>query len=194
MANILANGKVKIAIAAVVLLGAITFVYAQYKRVKPDMGGPPRRGEMRPGGQQSGDKPPMDPRNISKEERVKMRNEVLDKLNLTAEQKTKIDEINKKYDAEKDSPQTMMNRMKDIRALLTPEQQKEAEKTMMGGIRGRMEDRLKMLPADQKQKFMEKLEKRMQERRNDVKRRLDGGGGKDGGGGDMPPGPPPDMP
>ncbi|MEO8377650.1 MAG: hypothetical protein ABI579_08255, partial [Candidatus Sumerlaeota bacterium] len=77
-------------------------------------------------------------------------------------------------------------RMEDISKILTPEQREKGRAAMGARFKARMEQRLKMLPADEKQAAMNKIDERM-------KNGPPGGFGRGGPGGRGPEGggPPP---
>lgn len=162
------NKKVflKLMFALVFVAAAAGFVFAQYKKSRPVIDKKTPVSESSPAGNaqklagEFGGMP-------SSEERKKMRESIFKELNLTAEQNAKMQEIVKKY-GDKDDMESFRGRLSEMREILTPEQREKAQKAMRGQIMSRMQDRIKVLPPDQQEKFKEKFDKRFEERRKSI--------------------------
>lgn len=100
-----------------------------------------------------------------------MREEILTSVNLTAEQRKKVDAIYKQY-GDDPGAETARQRMEAIGRILTPAQRDEAANLINERIRKYIADRLKMLPPEEQKKFMQKLDKRFEVRRNEIERAI----------------------
>ncbi len=168
------------------------FVYAQFQKVRPPtelaaLSGPGHRSDGE-GGRQGGG-PPGGDGMPSREERQKMREEVFTQLNLSTDQRAQIDAILAKTD-NLEGPEGMRTRMTQIREVLTPEQEAVAREAMHRQFQARLQERIKVLPPDQQEKFLEKFE----DRRRNFESRMGRRGERGGEGPDGPDGPPPPPP
>ena len=126
---------VKLVCAILLLIVAIGFVYAQYRRTRPQLPQPKR------------------PELFNPKQREQIRKVVSKQLNLTKEQQAKLEKIDK---------YTMgIEKMIEMQKVLTPEQREKARAIMEPLIKWRVSERIKVLPPDQQKKFMEKLEARI---------------------------------
>jgi Spy/CpxP family protein refolding chaperone len=153
------NGNgLKVAGAAVLLIGALVFVWMQYRSARPALPPPAVQAQGRDFGG-----PRMDPA-----QRGRMREQMLQSMNLSPEQRQRLEEIDQQF-ANRTDPQSRRERMQAVSAVFTPEQRD----AMRGQMRQRMAQRLSILPPDQRELFMQKLEERRRNR----------GGGRGWGGG-----------
>lgn len=132
-------------------------------------------------------------RMFSQEEREKMAKD----LGLTDEQQKQIDEIFKKA-READNPMDRFKAFGEARKVLTPEQQKLAEKTM----RSRGEERMQRRLEEAKKRLSPREYEQMKSRMEEMRKRMESGqspfpgggwpgrGGRGGGGNGGPPPPP----
>jgi Spy/CpxP family protein refolding chaperone len=130
-----------------------------------------------PGSFQAGEGGPDAFRPPSPEERRRMREELFRTLDLTPEQRAKIEEIDKRFEGQR-GPDVAGKRMRALSEVLTPEQRDQAFRFIRAQLHSRLQERIEMLPPDQRKKFLEKLDKHMEQRRQEVER------------GESPPGPP----
>jgi len=162
-------GNAKLVAASVLVIGAAGFLYARYSHTKPpapppmragmdiaDPGAPGefRRGMRGPGGTRG----PM-----SAEQRGQFREQMFQTVNATPEQRAQIEEIEKQYDG-KTGPEAWQGRRAAMSQVLTPEQQAKMRQGGMDRMRQRMNERLKVLPPAEREKFMKKLEARIAQR------------------------------
>ncbi|MCX7045109.1 MAG: hypothetical protein NTX50_06450 [Candidatus Sumerlaeota bacterium] len=112
------------------------------------------------------------------EERAKIREELLGQLSLTADQRVKLDEIEKKYEG-KSERESWMDRMKADGAVLTPEQRQKAGDFIQNQFRQRIQNSLQILPQSERDKFMSKFDERATEWRKRIEKEV--GTGQDGG-------------
>jgi Spy/CpxP family protein refolding chaperone len=158
-------GNAKLVAASLLALGAAGFFYVRYSHTKPpapagrefaDPGAPGElgRGIRGPGGMRG----PMSP-----EQRGQFREQMLQSVNATPEQRARIQEIEKQYEG-KTGPEAWRGRMDAVSQVLTPEQQAQARQAGMERMRQRMNERLKVLPPGERQKFIQKLEARIAQR------------------------------
>lgn len=156
------NGKLVIAMG--LLLGAACVFYARYRHVRP------AKHTLAPqhttASATSAGAPTF--RLPSPEERRKMRWEILDGLNLSPEQRAKIEAIEKQYDDSKDA-MAWRGRLQAMNDVLTPEQRDQAYDSIQKQMRERAKEKIQALPPDQQEKFMKKLRERMEQIRREVR-------------------------
>ena len=126
---------IKLVCAIVLLIVAVCFVYAQYRRANPPL---PK---------------PKHPELFSQKQREQMKKVMSKQLNLSKEQQTKIEKIDNRFMG--------IEKMIEMQKVLTPEQREKARAIMEPLIKWRVSERIKVLPPDQQKKFMEKLEARI---------------------------------
>ena len=126
---------IKLVCAIVLLIVAVCFVYAQYRRANPPLPKPKR------------------PELFNAKQREQMEKVMSKQLNLSKEQQTKIEKIDNRFMG--------IEKMIEMQKVLTPEQREKARAIMEPLIKWRVSERIKVLPPDQQKKFMEKLEARM---------------------------------
>lgn len=164
------NG-IKIVVAVILLLGGLVFVYAQYKSARPDIAPPAQKASGTPTDAQA--KPAalgagsFNPADITPEQRREFREEIFSQLDLTPDQRAKLDDINKKFDSnpEPAGRDAFLDRMRAQAAVLTPEQQETARVAITESLKKRVQERITTLPPAEQKAFMEKLDKRMEEGR-----------------------------
>lgn len=155
------NSWWKLGAAVALVIGALGYVGLQYLSVHPGSisNDPPRRdvAHAPQAGSTSGpaDDRPMGP--PSREEQERMREQMMELLNLTEEQRQQVAKIEKQY-GDEDRGAARRQIMEEV---LTPEQAEKAHQAMRARMEERMNERLKVLPPDQQAKFREKLEERM---------------------------------
>lgn len=176
------NG-IKIVVAVILLLGGLVFVYAQYKNARPDIPPPPQKASGAPADAQA--KPAtlgagsFNPADITPEQRREFREEIFSQLDLSAEQRAKLDEINRKFDASSEPAgrDAFVERMRAQSAVLTPEQQEKARVAITESLKKRVQERISTLPPAEQKAFMEKLDKRVEEGRARFENARDAAGG-----------------
>lgn len=166
------SSRTKLVFAAIFFVGCVALLYGRYQSVRPEALAEQSREERRER-RPEGERPPgegggrgdrmMGGMGPTEEERKAMREEVLGTLNLTPEQRTKLDEIEKRFEG-KDGREAWRERMEASAEVLTPEQQEKAREFMQTNMRSRMEarmkERIKVLPPEEQEKFMQKFEER----------------------------------
>jgi Spy/CpxP family protein refolding chaperone len=168
------SGNGKLVIAVGFFLGAACVFYMRYRHVRPAKDAlVPRQTTgstaSEPGGVETIQLSPGGPafRLPSREERHKMRWEILDGLDLSAEQRAKMEAIEKQYDDSKD-PMAWRQRMQEMSDVLTPEQRDQAYDSIRKQVQAHARERIQALPPDQQEKFMKKLRERMEQIRRKV--------------------------
>ncbi len=167
--------------ATVLLLAAIAFVYAQYARSRPQPVRPapptPTAGQGPAAAQGPGAEAVRSLLGqITPEERIQFRQQVYQQLELTTEQRARLDEIDKKYDPQmRQGREVALERMRESAAVLTPEQRTKAADYMREQLKQRMAERAKVLPPEEQKKFMEKLDQRFEQRRQQFEQNLRSG-------------------
>jgi Spy/CpxP family protein refolding chaperone len=96
-----------------------------------------------------------------------MREEILETADLTNEQRAKIDSIYEEYGDAVD-PETVRRRIEAVGRVLTPAQRDAAAAMMRKRLLAHMNDRLQMLPPEERRKFMQKLDARFEQRRREI--------------------------
>lgn len=168
------SSRTKLVLATIFFLGCVALLYGRYQSVRPEALAERSREERRER-RPDGERPPGAPREgrggpgmmggmgPTEEERKAMRTEMLDHLQVTPEQRAKLDEIEKRF-AGKDGREVWRERMEAAAEVLTPEQQEKAREYMQTNMRARMEarmrERIKVLPPEEQEKFMRKFEER----------------------------------
>ncbi len=172
------NGKtgLKLVMAAVLLLGASAFLYSQYANVSPNREELTAPVTMANGQSSPSISPGAQRERPSDEERRQMRTEMLSSLNLSAQQQQQIAELDSKLEGV-DGREAWQQRREAMQEILTDEQQEQMRSSMRSMVRSRMEQRAAVLPPQEREKFMEKLEERI------AQRGQNGGGGRGGRGG-----------
>jgi len=133
--------------AIVVVIGALGFLYHRDRTVRPPqeaLMAQPAFGRAAPGS------PP------SPDEGKRMREEMLRDLGVTAEQRAKIEAIDKKH-GRKTRPEVMRQRMTEMAEVLTPEQRQKARERMEASMSKRLQ---KVLPPGELQKLRRRVEER----------------------------------
>lgn len=144
--------------AGVLLAVGMGFVYSQYAGMTAARAsqGPPAPGNRPPGAPPGLVMP-------TQEERASMREEIFAKLNLTPAQREQMEEIRQKFGDLEPGQGNFNERREAVEKVLSPEQMDGLRTEMQRQVRGRMEQAIKVLPADQQELFRQKLDKRMQE-------------------------------
>ncbi len=167
------SSPLKLIIVILFLIGALVFVYAQYKGSRPSPSPETRRGPdaRRPGRPDSAASQPRPMRRPpTPEERAKRREEMDKQLDLTPEQRTKVDEINKRFEG-KSGREVGRERMEAFSEVLTDEQRGKM-RSLRGQRRRGREERMRrrvlrdaqVLPENEREKLREKLEQRLEQR------------------------------
>jgi Spy/CpxP family protein refolding chaperone len=162
--------KLKAAFAAVILFGALLFVYAQFKSNTASTDRQPEMAQAANRQQQGRpDGPP------SEDKRKEFRQQMIENLDLTEEQQAKMKELREEAESSGEGRRGMMQAMREV---LTPEQQQKARSGMQNRMRQRMSRNANLLPPDEQKKLAKKIEERLQ----DMEERIASG--------DFPPGGP----
>ncbi|MEQ8819956.1 MAG: hypothetical protein RLY93_06900 [Sumerlaeia bacterium] len=146
----------KLAGALLLVFAGAAFTYAQYQKVRP-ASLDERANQTQ---ELAAASPPAPLGSPSREERQAMRQEMFKALDLSPEQQRKIEELAAEFDRQGDPQDNFRGRMRAMREVLTEEQEAKARELMPQMMRSRMQERLKMLPAEEREKFMEKFEER----------------------------------
>ena len=177
MASQRAANTWKIAAAIILAVSALVFGYSQFRNARPSQDSMMAQLEsrenlpehqMKPIGFNAG-KNGGQFRLLNDEEREKMRAEFIADLNLTPEQQARLDELITDHDEEQRGPENWQRFYRSLREVLTDEQKIKMEEFINArtkNFRQRILERASILPPDQKKKFEEKLDKRIQERMN----------------------------
>ncbi len=155
----------RLAGAVILLAGAGVFLFAQYRSARPRL--PERAGDSGATAIQG----PASPLNLADgppftwEERAEMREAVYAQLDLTPEQRARLDAIDRKYEG-KDGWDVVRSRLEESAKVLTKEQvQKAAEaiRTQVGErLRERLAERARVLPPEEQKRYLERLEERIE--------------------------------
>jgi hypothetical protein len=169
---------IKLIFATLLVTGSIVFVYGRYKATME----PPPPVERPNEKSSSEESSQVNAGEIQKifpsEERKQMREEIYGKLELSSEQREKMEKIARKYEGQF-TPGAMEARMKEWKEVLTPEQwakgqemRGEIMQKIGSRIRSRVMERASVLPESERRKFEEKLDQRLQEREQLAEKRL----------------------
>ena len=178
----------KMTLAIALVIGGVVFAYLQYKKATTIPVAPrpqfPIAAVSSPSAEPSGTPSVMEQitsnpmllglQPPTPEERAKTREEFLSQLSLTADQRAKLDEIEKKYEGKSDQ-EVWMDRMKAGSAVLTPDQRLKAGDFIQNQFRQRIQNSLQSLPQSERDKFMSKFDERATEWRKRIEKEVDPG-------------------
>ncbi len=106
----------------------------------------------------------------NEEERAELRREFREELEtqlaLTEAQKAQLRALEEENGG-RGNPGDFRERRAALEEILTPEQREKAREYFMSRIRSRIAERASVLPPEEQQKFMEKLDERMERRREE---------------------------
>jgi Spy/CpxP family protein refolding chaperone len=137
------KGRLLVGTASLLLVGALGYAWATYRSYSDPLNdGLSIQRQMGRG--PFGFGPP------TPQQREEMQERMRKELGLSAEQESKLREIAPDGRTGPPSPEDFAK----LRAILTPEQQQRMEQVM----RTRMKERISMLPEEEQQKFMQKLD------------------------------------
>jgi len=156
----------KIVVAVVLLVGGVWFVYARYRSARPDLSAEPQPSALAAPDQAGTSLQglPIRPDSITPEMRQQFRENIYKELSLTPEQRTQLDEINKRYEAKrKENPADpgslqYIERLTDMAQVLTPEQRTKAREVMRERFRSALMARLSVLPPEEQQLYLKRFD------------------------------------